>query len=329
MRHPRGFVAGVLAIGVIATTGSCQAGSGATSGTAATAAATQAPPSAASTSKASLPAASLAPDMTASELFEDTTPYDALGLEERSSETRDGALIRDVRFAGADGKLAAAYIVGPATGPRAAGILFLHWLGEEDSSREEFLDEAVALAAHGIESVLLQQTFPWSARPKGVDEDRVAIGVQVRTTERALTLLANDVGVGKIAVVGHDFGGMHGILTASADARVSALVSMAPTATWADWFVTYFHVVDAAGAPAYAAALADLDPVARLGELELPVLLQFGTSDFYVPSAVVRSLTDAAPDGTDVKSYDVGHRLDEAARAERDAWLLEQLGIAS
>ena len=102
---------------------------------------------------------------------------------------------------------------------------------------------------------------------------------------------------------------------------------MAPTATWADWFVKYFHVVDSAGADAYASAMADLDPLTRLANVGAPILFQFGTSDFYVPGAVVSALTDAAPDGTDVSTYPVGHHLDETARSERDAWLLGQLGI--
>jgi pimeloyl-ACP methyl ester carboxylesterase len=266
--------------------------------------------------------------MSAEELFDDDAPAVELGLEERSSETRDAAVVRDVRFAGADGRPVSAYLIGPAAGSPSAGALFLHWLGEEDSSREEFVDEAISLAGSGVVSMLVQQRFPWAGRPSGVEHDRVAIGFQVRNIRRALTLLAEAVGPAKLAIVGHDFGAMHGVLAASVEARIAAAVCMAPTSTWADWFVTYFHVVKASEAAAYASAMADLDPVIRLPDVTAPLLLQFAKGDFYVPGSVARALSQAAPDGTAVRTYDTVHRLDEAARAERDAWLLATLGIS-
>ena len=261
--------------------------------------------------------------MSAAELFDDQTTADELGLVEQSRAPRDGAVIRDVRYTGADGDDVAAYIVAPAGADPAAGIVFLHWLGDDFSSREEFVEEAVDLAANGIESILITQTFPWSNRPSGVDHDRVAIGLQVRTIRRAITLLAADVVTGKIAVVGHDYGAMHGILAASADHRVAALACMAPDATWVNWFVTYFHLED----DGYAQAMADVDPVTRIAGVDAPVLLQFGTADAYVSSAAAGALTGAAPAGTVVHSYNAGHRLDSEAGLDRDAWVLEELGI--
>jgi pimeloyl-ACP methyl ester carboxylesterase len=287
--------------------------------------AAQSPATTTAASPAELPVSSLDPGMSAADLFADDSPAADIWLEERSSETRDGALIRDIRFAGADGREVSAYLIGPATGSPKTGVLFLHWLGERDSSREEFVDEAIALAAKGVASMLIQQRFPWAERPSGADHDRVAIGYEVRNARRALTLLAAAVGPGKLAIVGHDFGGMHGLLAASVDRRVVALVCMAPTASWADWFVRYFHVVPASEAPAYGAAMADLDPVARLPEVTAALLLQFAESDVYVPSSVVEALTNAAPDGTEVRAYDTGHRMDEAARTERDAWVLDKV----
>ena len=290
-------------------------------------AAAHSPAATGAASPVAIPVASLDPGMSAAELFADDTPAADLRLEERSSETRGGALIRDVNYAGADGREISAYLISPASGSPKAGVLFQHWLGEQDSSREEFVDEAIALAAKGVASMLIQGRFPWAERPSGVDHDRVAIGYEVRNARRALTLLGAAVGPGKLVIVGHDFGGMHGLLAASVDPRAVAVVCMAPTSTWADWFVRYFHVVPASDASAYAAAMADLDPVARLPEVAAALLLQFAESDVYVPSSVVEVLTRAAPDGTDVRTYDTGHRMDEAARAERDTWVLDKLNI--
>jgi pimeloyl-ACP methyl ester carboxylesterase len=272
--------------------------------------------------------AALDPAMTADELFADDTRVADLRLEDRSQEARDGAIVRDVHYRGADGDDVPAFLVVPSQGPPKAGILFLHWLGDDFSSRDEFVAEAVALAGQGVESALITQRFPWSDKPSGVDHDRVAIGYQVRSIRRALTLLADEVGTGKLAIVGHDYGCMYGILTASVDHRTTALACMTPDSTWVNWFATYFHVPAQADVAGFAQAMADLDPVTRIAQVRAPLLLQFGTSDFYVSSDVVQALTGAAPGGTDIHSYATGHRLDRAARADRDAWLLEELGIA-
>jgi dienelactone hydrolase len=271
-----------------------------------------------------VPIAVLDPSMDATELFNDQTPPDSLHLTQRSRETRGEAVLHDVRFTGADGRDIAAYVVTPATGSPQAGVLFLHWLGDDFSSRDEFVAEAVKLAASGVQSMLISQHFPWSEQPVDPEHDRVAIGLQVRTIRRALTLLAAD-DMTRLAMVGHDYGAMYAILMASVDTRVDALVGMTPDATWANWFVTYFHVADG---DAYAQAMADLDPATRISDVTAPILLQFGTTDTFVSTDAIQALTSASPGGTSVNRYDTGHRLDDRARADRDAWLLERLGVA-
>jgi pimeloyl-ACP methyl ester carboxylesterase len=284
-------------------------------------------PSPEPTAAPSLPVAILDPSMTAEQLFDDHVPAADLNFEERSREPLDQAVIRDVQYTGADGQPVPAFLVAPANGQSRGAVLFLHWLGDDFSSRDEFVDEAVGLAAQGVESLLITQHFPWSERPIGVDHDRVAIGLQVRSIRRALTLLADEVGRVRIALVGHDYGAMYGILTASADDRVAALACMTPDSTWQNWFVQYFHVVAAGDVAGYAQSMADLDPVSRIAIVKPPVLLQFGTSDVYVSGADATTLANAAPGGTLLHRYDVGHRLDRQARDDRDAWLLRQLGI--
>ena len=265
--------------------------------------------------------------MTAEELFDERTPVAELHLTERSRQPRDRAVIRDVTYIGANGQLVPAFIVAPAGGTVRAGVLFLHWLGDDFSSRDEFVDEAVELAGHGVESMLITQHFPWSERPLDVDHDRVAIGLQVRTIRRALTLLSAEVGPRKLALVGHDYGAMYGILTASVDHRLSALAGMAPDSTWVNWFVTSFHVVPEADEAGYTQAMADLDPVTRISRVDAPILLQFGTTDVYVSDQVVHVLANAAPGGTLLHRYRAGHRLDSQARSDRESWVLDKLGM--
>ena len=68
-----------------------------------------------------------------------------------------------------------AYLVRPAGHLKrnsAAGVLFLHWLGEINNDRGEYLTEAITLADQGVVSVLPQGYFPWVPNPDGTVERR-------------------------------------------------------------------------------------------------------------------------------------------------------------
>ena len=214
-------------------------------------------PSPEPTAAPSLPIAILDPSMTAEQLLDDDIPAAELNLEERSRQSRDHAVIRDVQFTGADGQPVPAFLIAPTNGRTRAGMLFLHWLGDDFSSRDEFVDEAVALAAQGVESMLITQHFPWAERPLGVDHDRVAIGLQVRTIRRALTLLAAEVGNVRMALVGHDYGAMYGSIVAGVDHRLRTAIFMTPTAHLSTWNLIVKRRPDP---DAYAAQMAIYDP---------------------------------------------------------------------
>src|SRR3954469_8730819 len=70
--------------------------------------------------------------------YDDKAPLD---IKEVGMKQQDGATIRDITFVPISGEAPfAAYIVTPAgTGP-FAGVLYVHWLGEpETTNRTEFL----------------------------------------------------------------------------------------------------------------------------------------------------------------------------------------------
>jgi predicted esterase len=74
--------------------------------------------------------------------------------------------------------------------------------------------------------------------------------------------------------------------------------------------------------------MAALDPVTWLPEVAgRPVLLQVGTDDRFVPADVVADLQAAIGAAGDVREYDAGHELHDAARADRAPWLAEALGL--
>jgi hypothetical protein len=266
--------------------------------------------------------------MSAEELFAEDTGAANLPVVDVGSEIRDGATVRDVAYAGSRGDAVPAWIVAPEGGAARAGVLFLHWRGEFDSDRDEFLDEAVELAVDGVASMLIDQAFPFTLNATGLPADRLEIGYQVRDARRALTILASEVGDVPLAVVGHDFGGMYAAILRGVEPRLRAVVIMAATTTWANWFVDFVNVVPADEAPAYRAVLEDIDPITWIAApAPSPALLQFASFDIYVPRSTAEGFTAAAGDLAAARYYDEGHALGDLARADRGAWLLEAFGI--
>ena len=114
-----------------------------------------------------------------------------------------------------------AFVVEPREGAARAGVLFLHWLGEHHNNRTQFLSEASALAELGVRSVLPAGRLPWLVPPSDADTDAANIELEGRRLDRALAELASPLGRKvPLAIVGHDFGAMHGILLAARQPRV-------------------------------------------------------------------------------------------------------------
>jgi dienelactone hydrolase len=226
----------------------------------------------------------------------------------------------------------AAYVVKPAgriARDSAAGVLFLHWLGDVHNDRTEYLAEAVGLAQRGVVSVLPQGYFPWVPNPDGTEHDVTLIDKQVDAYERALDKLVHLRGVDRqrIAVVGHDYGAMYGSLLADRDHRVSALVLETPDSLWGNWFATFWLGLEGQDRADYYALFQGLDPIDHTSRLGKHVLFQWAGDDVYIPSDVRDAFAAASPDAK-VELYDgANHQLTDAALADRDTFLTHQLHL--
>ena len=241
---------------------------------------------------------------------------------------RDGVRVSDLEIAGTD-----AYVVEPVDGGRGPGLLFLHWFDTEapDGNRTQFLDEASDLARrHGVVSVLPQGRFPWSEPPTDAAADVARIRAEVERHRAALDLLAgrDDIAAGRIGLVGHDFGAMHGVVLAAEDPRIAATVMIAATPRWGDWFLPFWPI--SGDRWDYLRDLAPLDPISRIGELSpRPVCLQFARSDYFIATMTAHELHRAAGEPRDLHEYDADHGVrDPQAAADRSAFLGRHLGWA-
>lgn len=243
-------------------------------------------------------------------------------------EPRDRVVVHDLALPGGN----EAYVVEPAGGGRGAAVLFLHWFDTEapDGNRTQFLDEAQDLAQrHGIVAILPQGRFPWSAPPTDAAADAERIRAEVASHRAAVDLLAAraDVEPGRIGLVGHDFGAMHGILLAADDDRLAATVVIAATPRWGDWFLPFWPI--GGDRWDYLRSLAPLDPITRIGDLApRPVCLQFARGDFYIADMTGLELHRAAGEPKEIHAYPADHavRVPEA-RADRERFLREHLAL--
>ena len=212
-----------------------------------------------------------------------------------------------------------AWLVEPAGEPARAGLLYLHWLGEHRSDRTQFLSEARDLARLGVRSVLPAGRLPWGPDPIDADTDIANLEIEQRRLGAALDGLAAGMRAGSpLALVGHDFGAMHGLsLAARRPAAFTATVLIAPTPRWGDWF----H---------YLRRLAPLDPIEAARSLRATTLWQFSSRDYFIaPMSAVEVARAAPADGEPrIEWYAADHAMRSAkARAARVAFLRTALGL--
>ena len=253
----------------------------------------------------------------------------------------DGVIVEDIRYDGGPGAPGEveAYLVSPADAASrdpatCAGVLLWHWLETRspDGNRTQFLEEAGELAAAGVTSLLPQGRFPWTIDPTGSTADIEEIGREVARLRAGLDLLAArpEVDPSRLAVVGHDFGGMLAILAAADDPRVRSLVVIAATPRWSDWFLPFWPIAE--DRIEYLAATRDLDPIERIAAVApRPILLQFGERDWFIAPMSAWGFRRAAggEETVELKMYDAEHEMRHPeARPDRRAFLARTLGLA-
>jgi predicted esterase len=236
--------------------------------------------------------------------------------------------VRDVSFAVPGGR-AQALLAVPPGGRRLPAVVYLHGSGGD---RSDLIVPATWLAARG--AVTLALTAPSASVDgtravglEGLRRDRDLAVADVVAVRRALDLLAArpDVDADRLGFVGYSAGARAGAILAGVEPRLDALVLMSAGASPVSEYVE-------AGPDGLEdeieALLTEIDPlryVAREGGRRL--LLQDGRRDEVVPREALEELADAAS-GAEVRWYDAGHALNDAAYREQLDWLTRELAIA-
>jgi pimeloyl-ACP methyl ester carboxylesterase len=237
------------------------------------------------------------------------------------------ARVLDLRLGDGDAAVEA-YVVEPAGREIRAGVLFLHWLGERRSDRSQFLSEARRMARLGVRSVLPAGRLPWGPGPVDADTDTASIELEQRRLGAALDALVDGLPPGApLALVGHDFGAMHGLLLAARRPVFAAVVVIAATPRWGDWFLRFWQLdVDRFD---YLRRLAPLDPIEAARRLSSPaVLWQFSERDYYIAPMSAVELARAAPGEPEIEWTGADHAMRSSkAGASRAAFLRRELRL--
>jgi dienelactone hydrolase len=212
-------------------------------------------------------------------------------------------------------------------------ILYVHWYEPESlsSHRSQFEEEAKELAKSGAVCISIETL--WSDRDfflKRTQEDDAQNSVEeVVNTRRAMDVLLSQPNVDskRFAFVGHDFGGMYGVLAGSLDQRPTHYVLMAATPRFPDWYL-YLPKLEGEPREAFIRQMAEIDPIAHIPKLApAEVFFQFATDDFHVPKERAEDFFAAAKDPKEMKWYEAGHGLNDDATRDRKSWLKAKLGL--
>jgi len=239
-----------------------------------------------------------------------------LALRLGAAKTAGGVVTQPFGFDAGHGRKAA-YWVHPVGRGRWPVVLFSP--GSDGTARTQ-LPDARSLAARGIASLLVAPPNPLVTCRAAADMRAYVNYVVGR--RRALDVLAKLRGADRrrVAAVGFSYGAAVTATLAGVDHRLLGAVIQSGRAHLSAPLADFCH------SEAYRRAYSVLDPVnfvSRAAPARL--LFQNGRQDPGSPQADVDALVRAANVPTEERWYDAPHELNDAARAERDAWLVQLL----
>lgn len=212
-------------------------------------------------------------------------------------------------------------------------ILYIHWYEPESptSNRRQFVEEAEEMARNG--AICLTIETLWSdydfflKRTQAEDEQNSIEEVIDLCRFIDYLLLQPNVDPKRVALVGHDFGGMYGVLAGSLDKRPTHYVIMAATPRFSDWYL-YMPKLKGEAREAFIRQMSEIDPIVHISNLSpAPLLFQFGNDDFHIPKERADEFFSTAFEPKEMNVYECGHGLNDESTRDRKTWLKKNLNL--
>jgi dienelactone hydrolase len=180
---------------------------------------------------------------------------------------------------------------------------------------------------------------PWNHRAAPpyltiTEQDRAEQIQVVKDLQRAVDLLRSlpTVDDDRIAFVGFSWGGATGALFVGIERRLKAAAlvvghgGQVSHATGPEGFKLISNL-PCARRVAWIRAMAPIEPIRFVGHANVPLLLQNGRSDAFIPVADAAELHATAPEPKTIRWYDTGHSLSVQAQMDRHEWLIGHIGL--
>ncbi len=251
--------------------------------------------------------------------------------------------LKDISFEGSHENEIRAFLILPNGKGPFPGIHFIHWLEThaDNSNRTEFLPMAIELANLGYASILPDcfwsvdkekyKENPQAYHDKwwktNFDNDSVLCKNQITDLIMSYNILKklDNVDGERIGLASHDFGSMFGLLLPSLGFKYKALVMMAATGRFSDWFRFGSNMKEEELQP-YISEMDFLDPIVNL-KYTSPnkVLFQFADDDFYVPKSKAEEFFSKGDKNCEMKWYSAKHGMNEQAFSDLKNWIMANI----
>lgn len=256
-----------------------------------------------------------------------------LNLRKTVESTNDGVELSAISFSSPDGGSATGMMWDPVTrsGPRPA-IVLMHGL---PGNARGMASLAQSYARYG--AVVIAIDAPWNHRVAPpyltfTEQDRAEQIQVVKDLQRAVDVLRSrpNVDADRIAYVGVSWGGATGALFVGIERRlktVALVVGHGGQVSHHTGRAGFTRIFSCAMRVAWIRAMAPIEPIRFVGHANVPLLLQNGTSDQFIPNADAEALHAAAPQPKTIRWYAAGHGLNQQARNDQLDWLHNEIGI--
>ncbi|HEY0036548.1 MAG TPA: alpha/beta fold hydrolase [Longimicrobium sp.] len=257
-----------------------------------------------------------------------------VNLQKTVESTNNGVEASSISFSSPDGGLVTGMMWDPVTRPGLRpGMVLMHGL---PGTAKGMTGLAQSYAQHGAVVIAIDAPFSRRTGPAltFTEQDRAEQIQVIKDLQRAVDVLRSrpNVDAGRIAYVGFSWGGATGALFVGIERRLKAaalVVGHAGQVSHATGPVGSKNVASlpCARRVAWIRAMAPVEPVRFVGHANVPLLLQNGRSDEFIPGYEAEELHAAAPEPKTIRWYDTGHSLSLKAQMDRHEWLNGQIGL--
>jgi uncharacterized protein len=257
-----------------------------------------------------------------------------LNLQKTVEFVKNGVEVSGISFSSPDGGLVTGLLFDPVTrsGLRP-GVVLMH--GHPSNARN-MTDMGQHYAQHG--AVVISIDAPFARRAGGsmtlTPQDSAEQIQVIKDLQRAVDVLRArpNVDDDRIAFVGVSWGGATGALLVGIERRLKAaalVVGHAGQVSLATGPQGFKNIssLSCARRVSWIRAMTSIEPTRFIGQANIPLLLQNGRFDEFIPVYLAEELHAAAPQPKTILWYNTGHNLNQQAVTDLLNWLREQIGL--